>query len=115
LGNDFDIRVIPEPPSIFDLFAPPQDDEFAAGARTAGRSSALAKGGLRGVEAIQLISGPNPADASILSHPAVATALAAISTIDPVRVQVVLRALQRLDLLQREQAITMMPFEITIR
>jgi protease-4 len=84
LGGDYEIRVIPEPPSIFDLFAPQADDEFAA--RT-----------------------------SIVAHPLVQTALIGMGAIDPARVQAVLRALQRIDLLQRESAITMMPFEFVIR
>lgn len=85
--GEYDIRVIPEPPSLFDLFAP-HKEEPAAETRVA---------------------------MSFASHPEISTMLAALSQVDPQRVQSIVRSLMRLTLIQKEGAITMMPEEILIR
>jgi protease-4 len=87
--SDYDIRVIPEPPSFFDLFMPREEDE----------------------EYMDAAAGP----VSFASNPAVAEMLQSLAMVDPLRAAALLSALKRLDLIQRETVITMMPFELVIR
>ena len=87
--SDYEIRVIPEPPSIFDLFMPHDPEDEYMDARNA--TVAFAR------------------------HPAVMPLLESIAAIDPLRAQAVLVALKRLDLIRDEGVITMMPFDLVIR
>ncbi len=87
--SDFDIRVIPEPPGIFDLFMGGSDDDK---------------------ERITL----RPTRA-FTAHPTLQAMLAAIAHVDPERARTVLRALLRIELIQKEGVITMMPEEWLIR
>lgn len=85
--GEYDVRVIPEPPGLFDIFAP-KHDEPAAESRSI---------------------------SSFTKHPEIGAMLAALSQVDPQRVQAIVRSLMRLSLIQQEGAITMMPEEILIR
>ncbi len=88
--GEYDIRVIPEPPSIFDLFKPKDENDGYAEASTTLRLS---------------LSKMPPFD----------TMLSTLATVDPQRVQAIIRSLQRIELLHNESVITMMPDEILIR
>lgn len=88
--GDYDIRVIPEPPSIFDMFKRHGDEDGEAETTTAMRLS-LAK------------------------MPPFDTILSTLATVDPLRVQAIVRSLQRIELLYTESVITMMPEELLIR
>ncbi len=87
--GDYEIRVIPEPPSFFDLFK--QHDEEDEYAET--RLSAW----------------------SITQSPDIAPVLSLLSKVDPQRAETLLHALQRLDLIHGEGVVTMMPEELLIR
>ncbi|MCH7596766.1 MAG: signal peptide peptidase SppA [Planctomycetes bacterium] len=89
IGN-YEIRVIPDPPSIFDFFAPKDRDEGYT------RMSMRAPLGL----------GHDPSIRAMLSTMAV---------IDPLRVRAFLQALTRVELIHREGVVTMMPQEWLIR
>jgi protease-4 len=88
--GEYDIRVIPEPPSIFDLFKPPDHNDEHADTRV--RLGAL-----------------------FTQTPEVQSLLAALAVVDPLGVKAVLRAIQRLELIHRESVLTMMPEEIVVR
>lgn len=88
--GDYDIRVIPEPPSIFDLFKHHGDEDEYAEAFTAPRLS-------------------------LTRMPPFDTMLSTLATVDPLRVQAIVRSLQRIELLHTESVITMMPDELLIR
>ncbi|MFQ5494113.1 MAG: signal peptide peptidase SppA [Phycisphaerae bacterium] len=106
--GEYDIRVIPEPASIFDLFMGDRkkDDEFAAASggtlrTTLHLTTALARGpGSR----IQLTT-----------LPLFQSMLQTISALDPLRAAAVLRSLQRIELVHNEGVVMMMPQELLIR
>ena len=87
----YDVRVIPEPPSIFDVFlgSANKDDEFA------------------------LI--PNSGTWSLVGMEPFRTMLPAVAKVDPLRAAAIVRTLQRITLIQSETVITMMPDELLIR
>jgi protease-4 len=88
--GEYEVRVIPEPPTIFDLFTgPKKDDEF-----TWTRADV----------------GP-----SLVDLPLFQTMLPAIAKVDPLRAQAILRMLQRIELIHREGVVTVMPDELLIR
>ncbi len=87
--GEYDIRVIPEPPSLFDLFKPPDDEDAHADTGV-------------GVAAL------------FAQTPEVHALVSMLSSVDPLRARAIVRSLQRLDLLHREGVITMMPEEIVI-
>ncbi|MCH8316861.1 MAG: signal peptide peptidase SppA [Planctomycetes bacterium] len=88
--GEYEIRVIPEPPNIFDLLSGNRDaDEFF------GSSSVL-----------------KPA---LLDSPPFRTLLPVIAKLDPLRAKAVVRALQRIELIHREGVVTIMPTEFVIR
>jgi protease-4 len=87
--HDINIRIIPEPPSIFDMFSGKKDDEFA----DTSVGIALALAGL----------------------PEFQTTLSALAKFDPLRVQAVVRSLQRLELIHNEGVAVVMPNELLIR
>jgi len=87
---DYDIRVIPEPPSIFDIFmGEKEDDEFAS-------AGAVASG-------------------SFLEVPLVRAALPTLFRVDPLRAKAIVQALLRIELIHREGVVTMMPLDLVIR
>jgi protease IV len=88
--SDYEIRIIPEPKSIFDLFAAPKSDEYTSVAR-------------------------GPAGLSLTELPLFEAALPALAKLDPLRFAAMLRALQRIELIHREGVIMMMPDEYVIR
>ncbi len=88
--GEYDIRVIPEPPGIFDLFKPPDAEDHSADIATASRLS--------------LVKAP-PFD----------TLLSTLVAVDPLRVQAIVRTLQRIELIHAENVITMMPEELLVR
>jgi len=88
--GEYDIRVIPEPPGIFDLFKHHDDADDYAELSTTHRLS---------------LTKLRPFD----------TMLSTLSAVDPQRFQAVVRSLQRLELLHAESVITMMPDELLIR
>ncbi len=88
--SEYEIRVIPEPPGILDMFmGGSDDDEFV---RTSSRS------GL-----------------GLHDCPMFRAALPMIAKIDPLRARAVIRALMRIELVHAEGAIMMMPEEFLIR
>lgn len=87
--SEYDIRVIPEPPSIFDLFVPKSGDEEYMDA------------GIRPL--------------AFARHPVIAPIIETLAAVDPIRTRAVLTALTRLDLIRQEGVVTMMPFELVIR
>lgn len=87
--GDYDIRVIPEPPTIFDMFAPPREKQIFANA--GGTSLAFA------------------------STAPFSTMLPTIAAVDPIRFRAVLTALQRIELIRQETVIAMTPFDLVIR
>ncbi|MEK7730965.1 MAG: S49 family peptidase, partial [Planctomycetota bacterium] len=84
--GEYDIRIIPEPASIFDLFKPHDEENEHAEVSTTPRLS-------------------------LTKLPPFDTMLSTLATVDPLRVQAIVRSLQRIDLLQTESVITMMPEE----
>lgn len=89
--GEYDIRVIPEPPSIFDLFSPHKDgDELATMNLTTKPKS------LRNSELVQSV-------------------LPMLSTLDPFRVRSILGIMERLELVNREGVAVVMPGELIIR
>jgi len=88
--GEYDVRVIPEPFSIFDLFTGGRkDDEFA-------RGSFAGKLGLADLPPFQ-------------------TALPAIARVDPLRAKAIVQALQRIELVHQEGVVTMMPMDLVLR
>jgi len=88
--GEFEIRVIPEPPSLLDMFMGGRDDdEFA---RLSGRKSLVLE-----------------------RLPTYQELLPILHRIDPQRARAILRALQRIDLIHAERVITMMAEEYVIR
>ncbi len=87
--RDFEIRVIPEPPSIFDIFGPSKEEEYTS--RMSGSSLGLA------------------------NLPMFRTALPLLSRLDPLRCQALLQTLQRVELIHDEGVVIMMPSELIIR
>lgn len=88
--GEYEIRVIPEPFSIFDLFTGGRkDDEFARGSFTG-------KLGLADLPPFQ-------------------AALPAIARVDPLRAKAITQALQRIELVHQEGVITMMPVDLVVR
>lgn len=84
--GEYEIRVIPEPPSIFDFFGGGKDnDEFV-------------RSGL-----------------SLVDLPLFRTLLPTIARVDPIRAGAIIRALRRIELIHDEHVITMMPDELVIR
>lgn len=88
--GEYDIRIIPEPPSIFDLFKPHDEEDEHAEVSTTPRLS-------------------------LTKLPPLDTMLSTLATVDPFRVQAIVRSLQRIELLHAESVITMMPDELLIR
>lgn len=88
--GEYDIRVIPEPASIFDFFKPRDQENEHTEVSTAPRLS-------------------------LTKLPPFDTMLSTLSTVDPLRVQAIVRSLQRIELLNAESVITMMPDELLIR
>ncbi|MHC4698575.1 MAG: signal peptide peptidase SppA [Planctomycetota bacterium] len=87
---EYEIRVIPEPPSIFDMFmGTSDDDEFT-------RMSTYPALGIH-------------------EWPMFRAALPMLAKVDPLRARAIVRALQRIELVHAEGAITMMPEEYLIR
>ncbi len=87
--GDYDIRVIPEPPGLFDAFM----------------------GKNKGSEFVSTLQGKT----SFSSWPMFKTALPMLATIDPSRVQSLLQALKRIELIHQERVIMMMPEDIMFR
>lgn len=88
--DDYEVRVIPEPLSIFDLFMgdKAKDDEY--------------------------VSGPAPRRLSLTKMPVFETMLPILAQTDPLRFKAVVQALKRIELLQGEGVIAMMPEEFVI-
>lgn len=94
--GQYDIRVIPEPKTIFDMFMPPDDNEYAS---------------LQADNAY--ITGRMPID--LLSVPLFQTMVPTIAQVDPLRAQAIIRSLQQIELAHREGVVMMMPTELLIR
>jgi len=89
--GEYEIRVIPEPPNLFDLFAPEDDDEY-----------------LR-------IGGHGAATSWLMKAPVFENALPILAKMDPLRCKVMVQALRRLELLHHEHVIIMMPQDLVIQ
>lgn len=89
--GEYEIRVIPEPKGLFDLFAPREDDHKYLSTGYPQRSLGLA------------------------DHPEIKSILSILAKIDPLRLRAVLRAIMRLELIHQEGAVLMMPQEWVIR
>ncbi len=87
--DDFDIRVIPEAPSIFDMFLPDQNKDT--------------------------ISLTATTSFSLMSHPLVQEALPMLAGVDPLRFKAVVQALQRIQLIHDEGIIMMTASDFVIR
>lgn len=88
--GEYEIRVIPEPPSIFDLFAPKkQDDELTSISTAPARS-------LRDSMIVRAV-------------------LPMISQLDPQRARAILNTLERIELIHREGVAVVMPADLVIR
>jgi len=87
--GEFDIRVIPEPPTIFDLFIPKDKEDEV-------RVSASPKLGLA-------------------ASPLLASTLEVLAAVDPLRAAAIGRMLQRIELIHAEGVIMMTPTEWIIR
>ncbi len=94
--GQYEIRVIPEPKTIFDLFVPSGDDEYAS----LQASSAY-------------VTGRMPID--LLSVPLFQTMLPTIAQFDPLRAQAIMRSLKRIELVHKEGVVMIMPAELLIR
>jgi hypothetical protein len=90
--GEYEIRVIPEPPSIFDVFlgGATGDDEYV-----------MTRGGETGF--------------SLVDAPLFRDLLPTLAKTDPLRFNAVLRSLQKLELIHRETVVTVMPDEFLIR
>lgn len=88
--GDYEIRIIPKPPTIFDLFLhrPADDDEYASAA-----------------------TGP----ARLVDSPMVQGLLETLRQIEPDRAAAIMQALTCVDLINREGVVTMMPARLIIR
>ncbi len=87
--SDYDIRVIPEPPTIFDMFGGVKKDEYASAAPTG--------------------------KLSLAKLPLFRTFLPVAASLDPLRAKAIYRALKRIELIHNEGVVMMMPEEILIR
>ncbi len=87
--GDYDIRVIPEPPSLFDaLLGKDGDDELI---------------------------GIMPNKTSVVSWPIFKAAIPMLATLDPNRVRTLLQAFTRIELIHQERVIMMMPIDIWMK
>ncbi len=87
---DYDIRVIPDPPSLIDMLTGKDQDD----------------------ESVRISLQRN---FSLGDVPLISAALQSVSAIDPIRAQAFLRTLQRVEMLHREGVLVMMPHEMVIR
>ncbi len=88
--GEYDVRVIPEPMTLFDLFAGDKDEDEQSLELRAPRFSLLDAEPIQGL-------------------------VQALQKVDPQRARTMMRALMRIELLHRENVITMMPEELLIR
>jgi len=89
--SEYEIRVIPEPPSIFDLFMGNlEDDEFA-------------------------FVGKNRKPLLLLGAPLFRDLLPTLARTDPLRFNAILRTLQKVELIHQEHVVTVMPDELLCR
>ena len=89
--GEYEIRVIPEPKGLFDLFSPEKEDHKYLSMPT--RTNAL----------------------SFADQPAFQAILPMLAKVDPLRFRAVLNALVRLELIHTEGVIVMMPEEWVVR
>ncbi|MCH7704012.1 MAG: signal peptide peptidase SppA [Planctomycetes bacterium] len=87
--GDYEIRVIPEPPTIFDMFSPTKDKGYA---HLAARFAPT-------------LAGAEP----------FAAVLSTLSKVDPIKVRAILHTLRCAELIHKEGVVMMMPAEIVIR
>lgn len=87
--GEYDVRVIPEPPSIFDLFSGQTEEQF-----------------------VTMTLRPN---ATLADSPLIQTALPVLSALDPHRVESIMTALTCLELIRQEGVVTMMPGLMVVR
>lgn len=88
--GEYEIRVIPEPPNIFDLFmGSVGEDEF-----------------VRAVTGDRLV---------LVDHPLFRAMLPTLAKADPLRYRAVIQALKRIELVHEEGVVLMMPFDLVIR
>jgi protease IV len=83
--SDYEVRVIPEPPTIFDMFMPAMEDQLHVGS------------------------------GSFLDFAAGELQLSVLAKIDPLRTRILVQALRRIDLIHSETVIAMMPEDVWIR
>lgn len=88
--SEYEIRVIPEPPSILDLFMGDRDDDA----------------GFTRVHSTKRLS--------LIDAPVFAATLPVITKLDPLRAQAMIRALRKLELIHDEGVVMMMPAEFVI-
>ena len=86
--GEYDIRVIPEPPSILDFFMQKESEDYA--------------------------SAHAPASSMFLDTPMIRELLPLIARIDPLRVRAIVHQLQILGILQSEGVVMAMPGELVI-
>ncbi len=89
--GEYEVRVIPEPPSIFELLLGSRDEDDA------------------------LTRAPKAMASSLTELEPFRTMLPVVAKVDPLRARAIFRMLQRLELLHRENVLMMMPDELLIR
>jgi protease-4 len=88
--GEYDIRIIPEPPTIFDLLMGGETDEEFAYTLSQRRAGSLA------------------------DTPLFRELLPTLATTDPLRFNAILRSLQKVELIHREGVATVMPYEVVV-
>ncbi len=96
--GEYEIRVIPEPPNIFDLLmgGRDKDEEYLT-------------------TPISMRLGVGQTPLGLAELPLVRAMLPTIARIDPLRAKAILRSLQRIELVHSEGVVMMMPTELLIR
>ena len=97
--GEYEVRVIPEPPNIFDLLMGGRDDEDDRYLTTP-VSTRLSAG---------------RASLGLAELPLVRAVLPTIAKVDPLRAKAILRSLQRVELIHHEGIVMMMPDELLIQ
>jgi protease-4 len=86
--SEYEIRVIPEPANIFDLFmGGKKDDDFASAA----------------------------GQLDLLNAPLFKSMLPIVANLDPLRANAIVHALKRIELLHQEHVVAMMPVDVIVR
>jgi len=87
--GEYELRVIPEPPNIFNMFLPHKEEEVAEGSAAVGTT--------------------------LLGLPMVTEMVRTIGVVDPLRARAFVEALRKVELIQQETAVVLMPETHVIR